>query len=73
LFFQLSELQKYALDPNQLLWLRLSLITYSDNPLDNVYIHPDTLKNYSGKVRELIDGSICILITQSDIDKGKIE
>jgi hypothetical protein len=64
-------LKAYKLNPNQSLILRLSLITHSDNSLDEVYIHPNELKYYSDGVRTAIDGSICILITQADIDKGE--
>jgi hypothetical protein len=64
-------LKAYKLNPNQSLILRLSLITHSDNPLDEVYIHPDELKYYFDGVWKEIDGSICILITQTDIDKGE--
>lgn len=58
------------MDSNQSLWLRLSLITVGDN----VIIHPDKLKYYSKKVKvQKKDGSIYIPVTQSDIEKGKIE
>jgi len=57
----------------QLLWLRLTLITYSDNPSDKIYVHSDELKYVSDDSQVEIDGSVCIRITQSDIDRGKIE
>jgi hypothetical protein len=60
------------LDSNQFLWLRLTLITHSDNPSVKIYIHPDGLK-YSGELRVERDGSLCIRVTQSDIDHGTIE
>jgi hypothetical protein len=78
LFFQLSQLKKYNLNPNQSLVLRLSLISSSidvNNPFDNVHIHPDKLRYFSPLMQLDLpnDGSIYIPIEQSDIDKGIIK
>ncbi|CAF1178786.1 unnamed protein product [Rotaria sordida] len=68
---KLPDLKGIKLNSNQLFWLRLILTTYSENPLDEVYLHVNQLKYHSNDIHELDDKTICIPLTLTDIEEGK--
>ncbi|CAF4038560.1 unnamed protein product, partial [Adineta steineri] len=63
-------LKNIQLSSDQTFWIRLLLATWTENPSDEVCLHPNKLGYHSDDAYELTDGTICVPLTSDDIKKG---
>lgn len=53
------------------LMLRLSLVTYNENPSTQTYFHVNQLEYHADDVQKLNDGTVCVPLSDSEIEGTK--
>ncbi|CAF4150187.1 unnamed protein product [Rotaria magnacalcarata] len=66
----LPNLKNVKLNPNQSFWIQLGLITTTDNPANNEYIHVNRIRYHSNDISILDDEFVRIPLCQMDIQGG---
>ncbi|CAF0935189.1 unnamed protein product [Adineta steineri] len=66
----IPNLKNIQLNSDQTFLIRLLLATWTENPSDGVYLHPNISEYHSDDAIELTDGSICVPLAVDDIKKG---
>ncbi|CAF4219149.1 unnamed protein product [Rotaria socialis] len=66
----LPNLKNVRLNPNQSFWIQLGLITTTDNPANNEYIHANRIEYHSNDISISDDEFVRIPLYQMDIQGG---